>query len=361
MGRMINWFRLNTVRKKIFILSKLTGGLIVILYLATANWSGQSLLKSAIWIGLITIIILFLDVLLGRLISSPLNEINRASARMARLDLTARCHITTDDEFGELCHNLNTMSDNLKTALDDLAIANQQLAEDIDQKQILLSQRKELVDNLSHEMKTPLGIIQAYAESLQDTNDERAKKEYIRVILSASARMNDMLVALLDLSAWEAGAIVPSEEMFDFVDLVETVAGRLLIDVPDKTFTLSYDLPDEALIVRADRHRMEQVLTNLITNAKNHTLNNGQIHVQLDANESDLHFSIYNQGNPIPDNELNSIWQKFYRGQAREGAAQPGSGLGLAIVAQILSFYQAEYGVTNLNDGVEFYFNFPLA
>lgn len=131
-----------------------------------------------------------------------------------------------------------------------------------------MTQRKELVDSLSHEMKTPLGLIRAYVEGLKEENDEQKKQHYMDVILSATDRMNTMIVSLLDLSALEAGAAKLSEERFDFIELAETVAGRLLIDTPNANYRFTYELPDEKAFIYADKYRMEQVLNNLIQNAK---------------------------------------------------------------------------------------------
>ena len=160
------------------------------------------------------------------------------------------------------------MADNLQKALIKLERANSRLEKDVEQERILLAERKELADSLSHEMKTPLGIIRAYAEGYQDEEDEIKKQRYAEIIISETERMNNLITTLLDLSALETGAVQLSPERFDFVELLETVAGRLLIDTPDVNFELQYELPDIKVFVHTDRLRMEQVLNNLIINAK---------------------------------------------------------------------------------------------
>ena len=213
------------------------------------------------------------------------------------------------------------------------------------------------MDSLSHEMKTPLGIIRAYAEGLQDETDEAKKQKYAQVIVSEVERMNGLIVTLLDLSALESGAAQLNVTRFDFVELVETVAGRLLVDAPDADFDLQYELPERKVFVQTDRKRMEQVLGNLIVNAKKNVYPGGILRLELLSDRDALHFSIFNQGRPIPTDALPKIWTKFYRDS---GAGYSGSGLGLSIVAQILSMQKLPYGAGNLLDGVRFWFSVPV-
>lgn len=358
MKRTVEWFRLNTVRKKVFVLSKLTGGIIVLFYVFTSELPTNRNISFLIWLILLIVVITGVDIMLGRFISKPLNEINYTAGQMAKLDFSAHCNICTNDEFGELSQNLNTMFANLRETIEQLETVNEQLERDVIQEHLLLTQRKELVDSLSHEMKTPLGVVQAYVEGLKDETDDHKKQQYMDVILAATDRMNAMIVSLLDLSALEAGAVKLTEDRFDFVELVETVAGRLLIDTPNASYQFTYELPDKKIFLYADKQRMEQVLNNLILNAKNHTCGSDEIHLSLTQRENKIRFSIFNQGIPIPTQDISKVWTKFYRGESTQNRAA-GSGLGLSIVAQILSMYHTDYGVQNLTDGVEFYFDFP--
>lgn len=359
MKKISEWLGLNTVRKKVFLLSKLTGGIIILFYVFTSELPTNPSISFVIWLLLLIVVVTGVDIMLGHFISKPLNEINNIAGQMAELDFSAHCNIYSNDEFGELSQNLNTMFSNLKETFEKLEAANMQLEKDIAQEHLLLTQRKELIDSLSHEMKTPLGIIRAYVEGLKEETDEQKKQQYMNVILAATDRINTMIVSLLDLSALEAGATKLVEERFDFIELVETVAGRLLIDTPNADYQFTYELPDEKTFIFADKYRIEQVLNNLILNAKNHTCNGDKIHISVSHFKNKLRFSIFNQGVPIPMQDIPKIWTKFYRGESTQGKAA-GSGLGLSIVAQILSIYHTDYGVQNLIDGVEFYFDFPI-
>lgn len=176
-------FGLTTVRKKVFLLSKLTGGIIVLFYIVTLELPTERSIAFFIWLMLLAALILGVDFLLGYFISKPLNKIKRAAEQMARLKPAAHCDIDTEDEFGELSKHLNTMFSNLQETLKQLETANGQLEDDVAQKHLLLAQRKELTDSLSHELKTPLGIIQAYTEGLKEESNEQKKQMYMDTIL----------------------------------------------------------------------------------------------------------------------------------------------------------------------------------
>ncbi|HFL3608292.1 TPA: sensor histidine kinase [Clostridioides difficile] len=357
-----NWIKQNfglySVRKKVFLLSKLSGALIILFYLVVEEFSINSKLEFWIWFIILVIFIMSIDFLLGKFISEPITSINKSAKSMSQLDFSNPCTVNTNDEFGELSRSLNTMSTNLQQALSNLESANIQLEKDVNKERMLLEQRKELVDTISHEMKTPLGIIRAYTEGLMDEVDEEKKKNYMNVIIEETDRMNNMIVSLLDLSALEAGVSKLNPERFDFIEFVETVAGRLLIDIPDANFYFTYDLPEYEVFVVADKMRMEQVVENLVINAKKHVVYNGNLDLSITCENGLLLFEIYNDGRFIEQDEISKIWSKFYRSVQSQRTG--GSGLGLAIVSQILTMQGLEYGVNNRDRGVEFYFMIPI-
>lgn len=350
-------FSLRTVRKKIVMILKAAGFLLIISYAVFTRLPIQQDLSFLIWTVFIAFIIFAVDYLLRLFISNPITKICRAADRMAQLDFSAPCGITSTDEFGELSNNLNIMSENLQSAIEELESANIRLEQDIQLERQLLSERKEIADQLSHEMKTPLGVIRAYAEGIMDEADDRKRQKYAEIIISETERMSTLITTLLDLSALENGAARLVPERFGFVEFVETVAGRLLNQMPETNYELQYELPGHEIYVFTDRQRMEQVLNNLIVNARKNVLKNGIIRLSLTLHDDKLYFSIFNQGMPIPQEHLPKIWEKFYRDK---NAGYSGSGLGLAIVAQILSMQNIEYGVTNQPEGVEFFFFIPI-
>lgn len=349
-------FTFRTVRKKILLVSKLAGILLILSYVLSTKLEIKPDVSFAVWFVFVIAIVLVVDFLMGHFISKPVSKLNQTARKMAKLDFSAPCAVTTNDEFGELAVSLNTMAANLQQTLAKLEAANIRLEKDVERERRLLAERKELVDRLSHEMKTPLGVIRAYAEGLQDESDEAKKQKYSEIIITETERMSGLITTLLDLSALETGASRLVPERFDFVEFLETVAGRLLIDVPDADFALQYELPEHKVYVYTDKARMEQVLDNLIINARKNVRPGGVLKLSLLERPGALRFSIYNQGPKIPQESLPKLWTKFYR----DGNSKySGSGLGLAIVAQILSMQELDFGVKNCFDGVEFYFFIP--
>lgn len=349
-------FSLRTVRKKIIMISKIAGIVLMVSYLISTRLPLEEDVSFLLWIIFIILLTLMIDYLLGRFISNPISKICEMARRIARLDFSQPCMITSKDEFGELADNLNKMSENLQDTLVKLERANIQLEKDVQQERKLLGERKELTDWLSHEMKTPIGVIRAYAEGIQDETDELKRQKYSEIIISETERMGMLIETLLDLSALENGAVSLMLERFDFVEFVETIAGRLLMDMPETDFELRYELPEHKVFVYTDKQRMEQVLDNLIVNAKKNVSPKGILRLSLTEQDNMLHFFVYNQGTSIPPEKLPKIWEKFYRDK---NAKYKGSGLGLAIVAQILSMQDLEYGAENLSDGVQFFFSIP--
>lgn len=329
-------FTLSSVSKKIFFLSKIFGVAVIALYKFSSNRSGA--ISKVVFYTSIIILIFVWDALLQRMITIPIAHISETAQHMADLDFSKTCQVHTRDEFHTLAENLYRMAENLQNAL---------------------SQRKELTDTLSHELKTPLGIIRAYTEGLRDSTEKEKQRTYTEVIIEETEKMAGMINSLLELSALEAGAIRLKKQHFDFVELLETVAGREFSVIPAGGIHVTYELPDTPLFVEADLDRMEQVLHNLISNAKKFVKTGGRIHITLRPEEDKLYFSVYNDAPPLSNKELTAVWHKFHRNKSERN--KHGSGLGLAICARILSRQGADYGVRNKDNGVEFYFRLPLA
>lgn len=329
-SRFLSWFSIYPINKKIFLLSKIIIGACMLAYIISSAFSGW--ISGFVFVFLLIMLILGWDMVLVRMVSSPIHEISKAAQRMADLDFSQPCKLNTKDELQTLGDNLNTTATNLQNAL---------------------AQRKELTDTLSHELKTPLGVIRAYAEGLKDAMPDK-QIVYSHVIVEETEKMTGMINALLDLSSMEAGAATMKMEKFDFVELVETVAGREYVDTTSEQFHLNYSLPDEPVYVVADQNRLRQVLHNFMGNAKKFVSKNGNIHIEVSILESLIQFSIYNDGPHLTDD----VWIKFHRDKSEIN--RNGSGLGLAISAQILSMHKSEYGIHNKENGAEFYFMLPI-
>ena len=236
-----------TLRKKILLASKMMGVILMVSYVFSSRLPLDEDASLLVWLIFVALQICVTDLWMARFITKPVSELNGAARSMAGLDFSRPCGVTGRDEFGELSHSLNVMAERLQEAFSKLEDMNRKLEQDVEQKKRLLAERKELVDNLSHEMKTPLTVIRAYAEGLQDETDEAKRQDYEQVILAETERLSSLITILLDLSALESGAAKLVPERFDFVELLEIAAGRLLVDTPDADFELQYELPEASV------------------------------------------------------------------------------------------------------------------
>lgn len=355
MKDLIRKMEFHSIQKKILLVSKLSGVSLGILFIIALKSPGDNIALYGLLL-LIVAIILAIDHCLKCFITKPLLKINEVTNKIANLDFSEMCNVTSKDEYGELSHNINKMSANLQKVLRELESTNAQLEKDVYQKECLLVERKELVDNLSHEMKTPIGIIRAYAEGIENSDDLVIKEKYTKVIIEETERMSKLISTLIDLSSLESGVYTLHKERFEFVEFVETIAGRLLLDLPNCNYIFQYDLPENKVYIETDRRRMEQVVENLLLNARKNVKPNGILKLTVKEEEQNVIFQIFNQGKCIPENVIDKIWEKFYRTSETE---YEGTGLGLAIVAQVLNMQNYTYGVHNKEEGVEFYFGLP--
>ena len=171
-------FSFRTVRKKIVVVSKIAGFAMIFVYIVLTRLPIHQDLVSLIWIAFVSLLIIVVDDLLRRFITRPVSAICEAAEQIAQLDFSSPCRVLSRDEFGDLAKNLNKMSENLQQTLEKLENANSQLEREVQQERQLLEERKELADRLSHEMKTPLGVIRAYAEGIQDEESGEKKQQY---------------------------------------------------------------------------------------------------------------------------------------------------------------------------------------
>ncbi|MDF2987769.1 MAG: sensor histidine kinase [Eubacterium sp.] len=306
---------------------------------------------------IVVLLMLIMAFIFSRSISKPLLKMNTVAQKMADLDFTEECPVKSKDELGNLALSLNSLSKNLSLSLGDLKAANKQLKLDIEKERSLENMRKEFVSSVSHEFKTPLGIIKGFAEGFKDNIAEEKKDYYIDVILDEVEKMDELVMDLLDLAKLESKAYELNKEEFSIADLVDEVEARLDKSMTEKNISLIIDHGDKSFQVYADRRRIEQVITNILGNAIRHTMNSGSIKVLTEKIENKLWINIENSGEQIAEADLQKIWERFYRVEKSRGRKAGGTGLGLSIVKNILELHGSEYGVKNTTDGVSFYFS----
>ncbi|MCM3293925.1 ATP-binding protein [Paenibacillus sp. MER 180] len=304
----------------------------------------------------VIMILLLLSFVFSRIVSKPLVALSQLAARMANLDFTVRTPIRSQDEFGELSRSLNILSSNLDDTLRELTNANTKLQEDMQEKARLERLRKELIANISHELKTPLGIVKGFAEGLQDNVAYDKRDSYVAHILSEVDKMNALIMDMLELSRYEAKAVRLNRSNYLIDEQVRKAVDSFDVQRSSKQLIIEFT-SEEHVRVTADARRMEQVIVNLLSNAIRHAFEHSTIRIALNRISTEQYsFQIDNNGPQLSEEQLLRVWEQFYRGERSRDRKSGGTGLGLAICRHILELHGSTYGVENTKNGVSFYF-----
>jgi len=307
------------------------------------------------YIGAI-IIILFLSLIYSNMIAKPLIRITKTATKMAKLDFSEKCIVKSDDEIGALASSLNLLSENLNETLTSLKDANAKLEKDIEKERKLTEMRKDFVAAVSHELKTPITLIEGYTLALNDDVLEGEEKQYfVDVIMDESRKMNNLVSDMLDLSQLESGNFKLVQENFSLDELVKPVTKKFSSLLNEKNINFKLDLIRN-IKVTADWNRIEQVLTNYMTNAIRHTQDGGLITVTMVDSENTIRVEVENSGSNIDVDETIKIWDNFYKIDKSRTRKLGGTGLGLSIVKNIMLLHSGGCGVENTHIGVKFYF-----
>ena len=318
--------------------------------------------QALIIIGLIILLISsFIASYISKKFTSPIVELNDITNKMAKLDFSQKYRIAdADDEINELGKNINTMSDKLESTIKQLRENNVELEKDIEEKSKIDEMRKQFISDVSHELKTPIALIQGYAEGLIENvnTDDESRKFYAEVILDESNKMDTLVKQLLELIKLEYGKREFNNKEFDIVELINEVIRKCKVMIEEKNIKIDFSA-NQKVMVNADDFYIEQVVTNYFTNAIKHAMeinNEKKIEIKIEKKEEKIRVSIFNTGNNIKEENLNKIWGRFYKEDTSRNRTDGGTGIGLALVKAIMNNYKNSYGVINKENGVEFYF-----
>lgn len=314
--------------------------------------------KYSIYLFIIAgIFVIILAIIFSFIITKPILKLRDAAIRMTNLDFTNKCDYKSDDEIGELSTSLNFLAEKLDNALNDLKEANLKLQDDLSIQREIDKMRKDFIAAVSHEFKTPLTLIRGFNEVIADnriTGEEI--KEAQNIIINEVDRMDNLVKELLDLSKLESEVYVLKKERFDCVKLINDIIEKYKIIIEEKNINLQYDFDGVSVWIYADKSRIEQVLMNFISNAIINTYENGTIILKTETVENHIEISVFNKGRHINKDDIDKVWDKFYRGDKSRSIKTGGTGLGLSICKEILEKHKCIYGVENVEDGVKFYF-----
>ena len=302
-----------------------------------------------------SIIILYIS----KRVTDPIKKLYYISDDMKKLNFEAKYESGGGyhSEIDALGSNMNELSKILETTIKELKNANVSLKRDIAQKEEIDEMRKEFLSNVSHELKTPIALIQGYAEGLKEgINDDADSRDfYCEVIMDEASKMNIMVKKLLTLNQLEFGNDAANMERFNIVELISNYIKSADLLAKQKDAIIKFD-EYEPIFVWGDEFKVEEVLMNYISNALNHIEGERIVEVKLTLKDNHVRVSVFNTGKPIPQDSIGHIWEKFYKVDKARTREYGGSGVGLSIVKAIMEGMNQDYGVVNYDNGVEFYF-----
>ena len=300
--------------------------------------------------------------------TKPIEELNDIANEMSNLNFKRKYRINdSEDEIDELGKSINTLSDKLEETINQLKVNNSELEKDIEEKSKIDEMRKQFISDVSHELKTPIALIQGYAEGLVENvnTDEENRKFYSEVILDEANKMDKLVKRLLELMKLEYEDRKFNDAKFDIVELINEVVKNSKVVLNENNIEVEFK-EKQPIYVYADDFYIEQVVTNYFTNAiKNISEINGNKKIRIAIKKGKeigkLRVTVFNTGKNIDQENINRIWTRFYKVDESRNRSKGGTGIGLALVKAIMTKYKSNYGVTNKKDGVEFYFEIPEA
>ena len=291
--------------------------------------------------------------------TQPILELNDIAQKMSNLDFSKKYDVVTQDEIGALGTSINKLSNNLEKTIQDLKEANIDLEKDVEEKSKLSEMRNQFISDVSHELKTPIALIQGYAEGLNDgiVQDEESKKYYIEVILDEANKMSNLTKDLLDLSRLEYGKEELVYQDFNLTDLIKNTLKKNELLFNEKNIKYEFDT-ETTYMVNADSNRIEQVLTNYISNAIKNVSKENIIRCKIDdlEEQNKVKVTVFNSGKNIKDEDMPRLWTRFYKADSSRNREAGGTGIGLSLVKAIMTQHHQNYGANNVKDGVEFWF-----
>lgn len=290
-------------------------------------------------------------------ITNPILSLTEISKRMANLDFEVHYNGKEKNEIGVLGQHMNEVSDKLEMTISELKTANNELQKDIEKKEQIDEMRKDFLSNVSHELKTPIALIMGYAEGLKEeiNQDPESRDFYCDVIMDEASKMNIMVKKLLTLNQLEFGNDVVSMERFDIRELIQNYLDSADILIKQNEAEVLFE-ETQPCFVWGDEFKIEEVFVNYFSNALNHLDGKRQIKIRFHKVSDKVRISIFNTGEPIPEEAVPHLFEKFYKVDKARTREYGGSGVGLSIVKAIMDSMHQAFGMNNCENGVEFWF-----
>ncbi len=316
--------------------------------------------ESSFYISLIVVTIgIIISAFISSSITKPIKEMEAVASSLSNLDFSSKVSDKfSSKELSSLATSINSMSTQLENTITELSIANEKLKLDIDYQKQIEEMRREFVGNVSHEMKTPLSLMQIYAESLKYNIDSLDKDFYCDTIIEETEKLSAMVSSMLDISSIESGLSQMNIKDSCISDTTLALISKMTPML--EPFDFTYDIESD-VFAQFDEKYIEQAMKNYITNAIQYTEQGKEIYLQLVSSESEVVFSIINEAPSIPNADMPKLWESFYRAdKARQRSESNNVGLGLHIVKTIIQKHSGSFGCMNVDEGVLFEFRLPI-
>ncbi len=280
------------------------------------------IIVEALAVGLV--ISVFLSLLLAKTMIAPIQELTHAAEKVASGDFTDKVANTSKDEIGVLTRTFNDMAVQLEDTLDDLKRSEQM--------------RREFVANVSHELRTPITGVKSYAETLAHDPDipPETREKFLNVILNESDRMTKIVQDLLTLSRFDAGSFEFSFDEFSFETSVRDVYNAVRMEAQAHHHEFTVEIEPGIPRIRGDKARVEQVLMNMASNAIKYTKDGGRISIKAGVRGGEVWCSVKDNGIGIPKEDVQKVFDRFYRVDKARSRESGGTGLGLSIAQEIV-------------------------
>lgn len=292
-------------------------------------------------------------------LTRPLYRLKDIALTMSHLDFSRKWTDVRQDEIGLLGTTLNHLSDELDQTIQKLHTSNELLEKELTKARSLDEMRTSFISDVSHELKTPLALIQGYAEGLADetvAHDEATRQKYTSIIINETIKMDKLVKDLLNLSQIESQAFTLNYHHFDLRELILDMTAAFTHHINEKDIHLSCTLPP-TMPAYGDETRVNQVLTNIVTNAIDYTNSGGSLEIKAEDIGSSYKISVFNEGPTIPAEDLEKIWTPFHKVDKSRKRSRTfgGHGIGLSIVRALQESQHQQYGVYNQDKGVVFW------
>lgn len=303
--------------------------------------------------------------IISKKFTKPISELSDIANKMSNLDFSKKYRIKdSDDEIDNLGKSINAMSDKLEYTINKLKQSNNELERDVEEKSKIDEMRKQFISGVSHELKTPIALIQGYSEGLIENvnSNEDSRKFYAEVILDEANKMDEMVKGLLELMRLEYGAKKINNTLFNITELIQKELRKYTVMLNEKSIEVKFNLK-EPVYAYADLDLIEKVLNNYISNSiKNAEEVNKEkyIKIYIKIIENKIRVFVFNTGKNISKEKMKKIWDRFYKEDNSRNRDMSGTGIGLSLVKAIMNSYNNEYGVQNKENGIEFYFDLNI-